>query len=303
MAIDFDKKLGMRIKQIREHVGLSQDDLAKHLGLSRVTVSQIESGQRKVNASEMTTLARLFNVTADILLDLVKDVVVVLDEPRKSKEIKKTGLRINVPQKNIAKFKEVLLYVLNKVGAKPNIGEVVLYKLLYFIDFDYYEKYEEQLIGATYIKNHYGPTPVEFAKIVQQMEGKDLVKIEKKYFDYHQKKYLPLREPDISKLSTREQAIIDGVLRRLSDKTAKDISEYSHNDVPWMTTEDGKIIDYESVFYRTPAYSVRSYDDENIQRSKDAPRIRKRFQKAQKEIQHSRRRPAGVYRKAIKAFA
>lgn len=265
MAIDFDKKLGMRIKQIREHAGLSQDDLAKHLGLSRVTVSQIESGHRKVNASEMTTLARLFNVTADILLDLAKDVVVVLDEPGKSKEITKTGLRINVPQKNITKFKEVLLYVLNKVGAKPNIGEVVLYKLLYFIDFDYYEKYEEQLIGATYIKNNYGPTPVEFAKIVQQMQGKDLVKIEKKYFDYRQKKYLPLREPDISKLSTREQAIIDGVLRRLSDKTAKDISEYSHNDVPWMTTEDGKIIDYESVFYRTPAYSVRSYDDENIQ--------------------------------------
>ena len=25
---------------------------------------------------------------------------------------------------------------------------MVLYKILYFIDFDYYEKYEEQLVGA-----------------------------------------------------------------------------------------------------------------------------------------------------------
>ena len=33
----------------------------------------------------------------------------------------------------------------------------VLYKLLYFIDFDYYEKFEEQLVGATYIKNHLDP--------------------------------------------------------------------------------------------------------------------------------------------------
>ncbi len=48
-----------------------------------------------------------------------------------------------------------LLYVLNKVGCKYNVGETVLYKLLYFIDFDFYEKYEEQLIGATYVKNHH----------------------------------------------------------------------------------------------------------------------------------------------------
>ena len=54
-------------------------------------------------------------------------------------------MRINVPQKNFQKFKEVLIYILNSVGAKPNIGETVIYKLLYFIDFDYYEKHEEQL--------------------------------------------------------------------------------------------------------------------------------------------------------------
>ena len=48
----------------------------------------------------------------------------------------------------------------------------VLYKLLYFIDFDYYEKFEEQLVGATYIKNHFGPTPVEFKKIVDTIKLK-----------------------------------------------------------------------------------------------------------------------------------
>jgi uncharacterized phage-associated protein len=154
---------------------------------------------------------------------------------------------------------------LKQVGSKPNIGESVLYKLLYFIDFDYYEKHEEQLIGATYIKNHYGPTPVEFAKIVQQMEGKDLAKVETKYFKYPQTKYLPCREPDLSKLTGEELETINQVLKRLSDMNANEISAYSHFDVPWLTTEDGEAIDYESVFYRTPAYSVRSYDDKDIQ--------------------------------------
>jgi len=40
---------------------------------------------------------------------------------------------------------------------------------------------------------------------------------------------------------------------------AAQISDYSHNDVPWLTTEKGKIIEYESVFYRTIPYSVRKY--------------------------------------------
>lgn len=265
MAVDFYKKLGIRIKQIREHADLSQDDLAKRLYMNRVTLSQIENGQRKINAQEMAELSKIFDVPPGVLLDIEKDIVVTLNKSEKPEGLMQPALRINVPQKNISKFKEVLLYILNKVGAKPNIGEVVLYKLLYFIDFDYYEKYEEQLIGATYQKNRYGPTPVEFAKLVQQMEGKDLVRDTTKYFQYPQKKYLPLRKPDLSKLSATEIKTIDQVLEKLSDMNATEISEYSHNDVPWLTTEDGKVIEYEAAFYRTPPYSVRSYDDKDIQ--------------------------------------
>ena len=42
--------------------------------------------------------------------------------------------------------------------------------------------------------------------------------------------------------------------------TAAQISEYSHNDVPWLSTEDGAVIPYEAVFYRTAPYATRSYD-------------------------------------------
>ena len=265
MATDFNKKLGARISQFRERIGLSQQELANRLAVSRVTVSQIENGQRKITAQETATLCKIFNMNSDILLDLKRDIEVALQKKADRGPRLGSTIRINVPQKNLAKFKEVLLYVLKQVGSKPNLGEVVLYKLLYFIDFDYYEKYEEQLIGATYIKNHHGPTPKEFAKIVGEMEGRDLTKVQTKYFQYPQRKYLPLREPDLSILSAREKAVIDSVLDRLSDKNATEISAYSHNDVPWLTTEDGQVMDYESVFYRTPAYSVRSYDEEDIQ--------------------------------------
>ena len=149
------------------------------------------------------------------------------------------------------------------MGARPNVGESVLYKLLYFMDFDYYEKYEEQLIGATYIRNHFGPTPVEFAKIVSEMEAAgEIEKVETKYYKFDQKKYLPRREPKLDVLNAREMALIDEVINRHAHKSAKELSEYSHKDVPWTTAEEGQPIDYEAVFYRTPDYSVRTYDDD-----------------------------------------
>jgi len=255
-------KLGKRIKSLREQLSMSQQGLADLLGISRPIISQIESGERKTCTDELIKLSEIFNISVESLLNLKKEPEVVLEEGKKRRKIKPL-FRINVPEKNLEKFKEALLYILNKVGSKPNIGETVIYKLFYFIDFDFYEKYEEQLIGATYIKNNYGPTPIEFKKIVDKMiEEKEIEKVESKYFNYPQTKYLPLRKPDLTKLKAYEIQMIDNVLSKLSDMNAAQISDYSHNDVPWLTTEEGEVIEYESVFYRTPPYSVREYSED-----------------------------------------
>lgn len=258
-------KLGARIRKLREAAGLSQERVAELLGISRPAVSQIENDERKICAEELQKLAKTFNISVDRLLSPEREAAVIIRENRMqyARAVVGEQVRINVPKKNFEKFKEVFLYILNRVGSKPNIGETVIYKLLYFIDFDYYEKYEEQLIGATYVKNLYGPTPLEFKKIVERMiREKEIDKIISKYFEYPQTKYLPLRKPDLSKLSASEIAVVDEILNRLSDMNANQISEYSHNDVPWLTTEENETIEYESVFYRTPPYSVREYGDE-----------------------------------------
>jgi transcriptional regulator with XRE-family HTH domain len=258
------RNIGAYLRQLREKADFSQDYVATKIGVSRPTYVQIEKGERELTVSEAAMLADLFDIDlADFLQarDVSKPNVVI--EPPSKKGKREADIRISVPQKNLKKFKEVLLYVLEKVGAKPNIGETAIYKLLYFIDFDYYEKFEEQLVGATYIKNRYGPTPVEFAKIVDDMKKKkEIERVSSKYFQYEQKKYLPLRDPDLSVLSAREVAHIDDVLARLSDKSAKELSDYSHEDIPWKVHKQGDKISYESVFYRDYEHSVRSYDDE-----------------------------------------
>ena len=251
--------------ELRKNQGISQAYVAEKIGVSRASYIEIEKGVKELTVSEASKIAEIFNISLEELIagKTVSDIKVTIDDKPEKK--KKQEMRIDVPQKNLKKFKEVLLYILEKVGGKSNVGMTVLYKLLYFIDFDYYEKFEEQLIGATYIKNHFGPTPVEFKKIVESMEEKgELETVKSKYFQHEQTKYLPRRESDISILSAKEIKHIDEVLSRLSDKSATELSEYSHKDVPWLGTEDGKIINYESVFYRTPETSVRIYADDNL---------------------------------------
>jgi transcriptional regulator with XRE-family HTH domain len=258
--------LGNFILEQRKKRDLSQGFLASKLGISRPTYAQIEQNEKDITLSEAEKLADIFGIAfADFLLGREFLPKIEMKEDAKNQKGKKQEMRISIPQKNVDKFREVLLYVLSKIGGKPNVGEVVLYKLLYFIDFDFYEKFEEQLIGATYIKNHYGPTPVEFKTIVDQMiKNGEIMKVDGKYFNYPQRKYLPVREPDLTKLrDARELRHIDEVLARLGDKNATELSEYSHEDTPWLIAEQNKPLDYEAVFYRTPKTSVRNYDESN----------------------------------------
>ncbi len=255
------------LKKLRQKHNISQEFLAKKIGLSRPTYAQIEKGERKMLVEEAQKLARFFGLSLEDFLVEKENLSPKIKLEKKVKQVKlkkqKQEMRISVPQEKVKKFKEVLLYILECIGARPNIGEAVVCKLMYFIDFDFYEKFEEQIMGAKYIKNHFGPTPVAFPEIVKEMEKNgDLVPVVKKYFQHDQKKYLPLRKADLSNFSAREKDLIDWEIERFKDFNATKIKEYSHKDVPWIGTDNLQSINYEAVFSRTDEFSVRQYDDE-----------------------------------------
>jgi len=52
--------LAERLKTAREYLGFSQDQVALHLGISRSALSNMETGQRKVEAVELKRLAALY---------------------------------------------------------------------------------------------------------------------------------------------------------------------------------------------------------------------------------------------------
>ena len=89
--------LGARIKETRDSMGFSQEQLAIMLDVSRPTLTQIEADKRKLSPEELKKLSNIFDVSIDFLLSGKKDQKIVI--PPKQKE----------------KFEKLMLYILSKV--------------------------------------------------------------------------------------------------------------------------------------------------------------------------------------------
>lgn len=241
------KTLGNRIKHLRINAGLSQGDLAEKMDISRQSVGQIESGARDVSSIELAHIAELFDVSADALLR---------EESSKNQYAQFSGKLDIAFDPN--KLRNTILYILSRCGGKPNVGETVLYKLLYFIDFDSFETRSETIMGLQYVKFPFGPVPLarQYLPVIRDMEGHGALKILKQiYHGMAQKKYVAMVDPAPHIFSDVETNLINNVINRLSDMTATQIKAYVHHDAPWMRTEPEEIIDYRFVFERTAPFA------------------------------------------------
>ena len=231
------------LKNLRESYGWTQQQLAWIMGVSRVTIANIEIGKRPISEKDWKNYSEVFDLPVKAIKQGMTSVP-----------------KLAVKPWNTAKFKELLLYILHKVGMKPNVGKTVVYKLLYFCDFNMYEKYGRSITGMTYIKLPKWPAPYKFDEIIDQMKKKnEILTIDATYGDYIQQRLVPNKTFQ-SIFSLEEKTIIDDVLRNLSDANAVEISEYSHGDAPWMQTKDMGIIAYTLAKKRTWDYSLRESD-------------------------------------------
>ncbi|MDR2415061.1 MAG: DUF4065 domain-containing protein [Candidatus Peribacteria bacterium] len=217
------KALAERIKSLRQKFNLSQADLATLLGMSRITYAQSEQGDRDFRHTELVTLANAFEMSIE---ELVRE---PLPAPLQKND---------VTPDPFYKFKQAFLYLLSKCAQKPNVGKTVLNKLLYFADFNHYEKYRESITGINYVKMPRGPVPEIIESVIAQMEKEHQIQqVEVPYFQYTQQKIIPLIDADVGVFNGKELAELNYVIRTYGDRNADKLSEWSHGDKPWKTTE------------------------------------------------------------------
>lgn len=260
---------GEIISVLRKRKGISQDQLAQALGIPRTSVSQIENGCRELSFVEFQKILVIFETSFEEFTEYGKSHGASSDTNNKIEKKKNINKKIKFEP---AKFKQLLLYILGKCGGKPNVGETVLYKLLYFCDFDYFEIYEKSLTGMKYKKMQFGPIPDQslFNPVITEMRKSGMIeKISRPYAnDTIQTRYINFTEADLSAFGADIEKmikVVDSVIERLSGMSARQIEDHSHRDYPWQAHEDNEEIDYGSVFFRSGEFANRDYEKEFIQ--------------------------------------
>ncbi len=74
---------------------------------------------------------------------------------------------------NEKKYKNVILFFSKKVQ-NNTLGKLKMMKLLYYLDFDFFEKYGRSVTGDEYLRFENGPVPRMAEKILKEMSSKQI---------------------------------------------------------------------------------------------------------------------------------
>jgi len=149
------------------------------------------------------------------------------------------------------KYKDVILYLTEKLGGEIR-GKKKLAKLLYFADFDFFEKFEKSLTGDVYKALPMGPFPVTMEKVLTDMakEEKIIIKHEKERTDYNFTEIYKVKKKVEVNFSKDELQVLDRVILKYGHLTGKQLEDLTHVEAPYIGTAPNQEIAYELAFYR-----------------------------------------------------
>lgn len=156
---------------------------------------------------------------------------------------------------NQKKYENVILYICRGLGGSIS-GKKKLAKLLYYVDFDHFEYKEsmKSITGDKYKAWRMGPVPDSYMEVVDKLEKEG--KIKRKRILSEVPGMNPTEvfemeaEPDESVFSEDEKYILDRVIRKYGGLTGKQLEVLTHQEAPFVATDQSEEIAYELAFYR-----------------------------------------------------
>ena len=214
-----------KVTVLREQSGLTQEEVASKLGISRQRWILVEKGERDLSTEELEILAALFGI----------DVADFFEE---------------IP--NVKKFKQMyfacLKYAANEHG---NVPKTKLAKLLYLADFTNFFKSLEPMSGVKYRRLDYGPVADIFFSITDDLleSGKINIDILDRGAQMISSR---TKEEDTSELSESELSQIKEICELWKDKPTQEIVNFTHEQKPWKMCRDGEYIPYSLIIQEDP---------------------------------------------------
>lgn len=223
------KEISKTLRKMRLAKAFSQAEIAQKLGISRASYIAVEQGKRELSLGEAQKVADLFGIGIEEL---------------------ESGLT-----PDYEKYKEMILAYLRHAGGRDDkIVKTKLAKLVYLADFGWFYENLKSMSGMPYRKFQYGPVPDAYFRAIDELQMDGRIDVEQK-----QKEDVTLisenrgsRARALKTLNGDEIALIEKISARWKDKRAKEIVDFTHNQLPYRLCTDEEIIPYELITQEDP---------------------------------------------------
>lgn len=220
--------------KLRKSAGLTQEQLAQKLGVSRPTLVLIEKGDREITLTELTKISQIFDLPLEIILDAAMSLPSKINSQ-------------NFGERSLKKFHNLILQCI-KYGASDEgkITKTKLSKLVYLCDFAHYYKTLTPISGFEYHRLARGPVAIEFFDIIDEDESiawekngeAILVKL--------------VEQPDDSVLNKEELALVKEICKKWQKANTQEIVDFTHKQIPWKVCKDREVIPYSLINNEAP---------------------------------------------------
>ena len=222
------RRLAEKVTKLREISGLTQEKVAKRLGIGRQRWILVEKGERDLNSEELELLATTFGVEVGDFFDGVPD---------------------------IEKFRQMYFACLEFAkNIRDNVPKTKLAKLLYLADFTNYFKELESMSGVKYRRLEYGPVADVFFSLTDDLLEDGKIGLEVLDGGAQMISVKSRQEKKYDKLSKKELGRIKEICKAWKDKPTQEIVNFTHEQLPWKMCRDGEYIPYSLIIQEDPKH-------------------------------------------------
>lgn len=158
---------------------------------------------------------------------------------------------------NQKKYQNAVLYLCQKLNGEIR-GKKKLAKLLYFVDFDFYEKNQKSITGDIYRALPMGPFPITLDVVTETMTKNNIITVDQveEHKGYNPTEvYRCVKKPDMSVFEKKEIQMLDRIILKYGHLNGKQLEELSHAEAPYASAEAYQNIAYEFSYYRGTDFS------------------------------------------------
>ena len=147
------------------------------------------------------------------------------------------------------KIEELIIHIAHKSENDPSFGLTKLNKILFASDFFHFGYYGKSITGESYVHRERGPVPKMMVESLQNLGSSGRIQIsERLYYGYPQKRVIPLSGANLSEFNKEEVALVENIIEQFKNFNGRALSEWTHQQLPWLVTDEGHEIPYSSVF-------------------------------------------------------